>query len=284
MKKKTVFVIVMAILIVLFIGATLFSIYKFDVVNPYSACFGMVKILFTNSDYVEVQNFPKKVIFAKPNNSEQLLMEYMKNRGFYNIPDLRLGAVYTFSNGVEYEEVYFSGNKYYAEWEITKKNLNIENNTDIAIKKTIPEGSIIINKTNISLNEAIIKITDKNEIKCEEINNFELSKYIKNENYTGVGEYFGVNSENSTMGFTGTGAEYIWSNLPKLLTDSESLEIINSENETTIKVNFKNAYTKLDSGKYTLTLVNKDYTYSIDVEFEITDNEEIEIISSKVNR
>ena len=93
MKKKTVFVIVMAILIVLFIEATLFSIYKFDVVNPYSACFGMVKILFTNSDYVEVQNFPKKVIFAKPNNSEQLLMEYMKNRGFYNIPDLKLHVV-----------------------------------------------------------------------------------------------------------------------------------------------------------------------------------------------
>lgn len=284
MKKKTIFVIVMAILIVLFIGATLFSIYKFDVVNPYSACFGMVKILFTNSDYVEVQNFPKKVIFAKPNNSEQLLMEYMKNRGFYNIPDLRLGAVYTFFNGVQYEEVYFSENKYYAEWEIIKKQVNIKTNTDLAIKKTIPEGSIIINETNISLDEAIIKITDKNEIKCEEINNFELSKYIKNENYTGVGEYFGVNSENSTMGFTGTGTEYIWSNLPKLLNNSESLEIINSENETAIKVNFKNTYTKLDSGKYTLTLVNKDYTYSIDVEFEITDNEEIEIISSKVNR
>ena len=276
MKKKTVFFIVMAILIVLFIGATLFSIYKFDVVNPYSACFGMAKVLWTNSDYVEVQNFPKKVVFAKSNNSEQLLMEYMKNRGFYNIPDLRLGAVYTFSNGVDYEEVYFSGNKYYAEWEIIKKQVNIKTNTDLAIKKTIPEGSIIINETNISL--------DENEIKCEEINNFELSKYIKNENYTGVGEYFGVNSENSTMGFTGTGTEYIWSNLPKLLTDSESLEIINSESEKTIKVNFKNAYTKLDSGKYILTISNKDYTYSIDVEFEIKDNGEIEIISSKVNR
>lgn len=67
--------------------ATIFSIFKFQVINPFASCFSMLRILFTDTEYVEVQNYPKKVVFSKGNNGIKLLDEYTNTNGFYEIPE-----------------------------------------------------------------------------------------------------------------------------------------------------------------------------------------------------
>ena len=62
------------------------------------------------------------------------------------------------------------------------------------------------------------------------------TKKVKNENYTGVGEQIGENTNNSTAGYTGTGTEYIWKELDKISDiSSESTEETLTYNLPSIK-------------------------------------------------
>ena len=54
---------------IILLSATTFSIIKFDVWNPFSSCFGMLKILFTNKEYIIVQNSPNRVAFSKTSDT-----------------------------------------------------------------------------------------------------------------------------------------------------------------------------------------------------------------------
>lgn len=94
-------------IIIIFVGATIFSIYKFKVINPIASCIGMLQILFTNKEYVIVQNFPQKVMFAKPTSS---LFEYMEKQGFEVIPEESMGVYVIFSDGTESKKAYTSTN------------------------------------------------------------------------------------------------------------------------------------------------------------------------------
>lgn len=109
MKKK---IIIISILIIFFI-LIIFSIIKFSVINPISSCFGMVQILFTDKEYVVVQNFPKKVIFANPNYS---INTYMESRGFKFVPEDQMGSTLVFNDGTQGESMYTSTNAYYSKW------------------------------------------------------------------------------------------------------------------------------------------------------------------------
>ncbi len=64
MKRKGIIIIVV-IGVVILLSATIFSIAKFNVWNPFSSCFGMLEILFTDKEYTVVQNIPNRVIFSK---------------------------------------------------------------------------------------------------------------------------------------------------------------------------------------------------------------------------
>lgn len=65
MKRKEIIITIVICCAILLI-ATIFSIVKFSVLNPFSSCFGMLEILFTDKEYTIVQNYPHKVIFSKP--------------------------------------------------------------------------------------------------------------------------------------------------------------------------------------------------------------------------
>ena len=65
-------------------------------------------------------------------------------------------------------------------------------------------------KSSISFN-----IEDTNELSYTYTNNYKIYKKVKNENYTGIGDKIGEDTENSTAGFTGTGTEYIWEEVEK---------------------------------------------------------------------
>ena len=113
MKKillSTFIIIFIIIFIILFAGATVFSIYKFDVFNPISSCCGMLQILFTNKEYTVVQKIPHKVVLAKPG----MLDKYMDKQGFYEIKKEQMGAEHIYSNGKKKERVYIRINGYYS--------------------------------------------------------------------------------------------------------------------------------------------------------------------------
>lgn len=121
MKRKKI-IIIIAIGGVILLSATIFSIAKFSVWNPFSSCFGMLEILFTDKEYTVVQNIPNRVVFSKTSDASnksagQYLDEYMGSRGFHFVPEEQMGAMLVYSNGNEKEFLIFSTNKYYSKWE-----------------------------------------------------------------------------------------------------------------------------------------------------------------------
>lgn len=124
MKRKRIIIMIIMCFVIL-LGATIFSIVKFEVWNPFSSCLGMLEILFTDKSYTIVQNIPNKVGFSKTldtssKSSRQYLDEYMENRGFYLEPEKGLGGLQVYSNGSEEECIVVSGNKYYSKWQWSK--------------------------------------------------------------------------------------------------------------------------------------------------------------------
>lgn len=120
MKRKGI-IITIVICCAILLSATIFSIVKFSVWNPFSSCFGMLEILFTNKEYTIVQNNPNRVAFSKTADTSnksggQFLDEYMGNRGFYFVPEEQMGGMLVYSNGSEKEYISFSTNKYYSKW------------------------------------------------------------------------------------------------------------------------------------------------------------------------
>lgn len=120
MKRKGI--IAIAICGVILLSSTIFSIVKFSVWNPFSSCFGMLEILFTDREYTIVQNTPNRVVFSKTadtsnKSSGKFLDEYMESRGFYFVPEEQMGGILVYSNGGEKEYISFSTNKYYSKWE-----------------------------------------------------------------------------------------------------------------------------------------------------------------------
>lgn len=121
MKRKGI-IITIAICGAILLSSTIFSIVKFSVWNPFSSCFGMLEILFTDKEYTIVQNTPNRVVFSKTadtsnKSSGKFLDEYMESRGFYFVPEEQMGGILVYSNGSEKEYISFSINKYYSKWE-----------------------------------------------------------------------------------------------------------------------------------------------------------------------
>ena len=68
-KIKIVLIIIISLLIVL--GSIIYSFNKFSTFNSFSSFIGIIKILFTNTEYDVIQNNPYKVIIAKPNTERK---------------------------------------------------------------------------------------------------------------------------------------------------------------------------------------------------------------------
>lgn len=77
--KKSIIKIIISICMIGLIFATIFSLVKFEVWNPFSSCLGMLKVIGKDSQYTIVQNFPYTVILSGPTFN---LDEYMKKQGY----------------------------------------------------------------------------------------------------------------------------------------------------------------------------------------------------------
>lgn len=119
MKNKIKVVISIFAVLLAILASIIFSFNKFSTFNLISSFTGVMKILFTNTEYDVIQSNPYKVIIAKPNTERKLandlLDEYMKERGFEQTD--RHGSLIIYSNGTDYEKIHFSINAYYSVWE-----------------------------------------------------------------------------------------------------------------------------------------------------------------------
>ena len=116
MKKGKVLKIVIVICILIFIITMAFSIYKFGVINPISSGIGMLRVLIADTDYVVVQRFPYRVVFANPEGGQDTLDSYMQERGFEKVEDMRMGSILVYRKGDMIEKLNYKVNGYYAMW------------------------------------------------------------------------------------------------------------------------------------------------------------------------
>jgi len=116
-KKKSrnilITIIVVAGLIIALLGSSLLSYVTFNVGNPFSASIGYFQVTVLDKDYVEISEEPK-VMLAQPNMN--ILINYMKSRGFTEVKDEQMGAILVFTNGEQKEWVHYSVNKYCSKW------------------------------------------------------------------------------------------------------------------------------------------------------------------------
>ena len=116
-KKKSrnilITIIVVAGLIIALLGSSLLSYVTFNVGNPFSASIGYFQVTVLDKDYVEISEEPK-VMLAQPNMN--ILINYMKARGFTEVEDEQMGAILVFTNGEQKEWVHYSVNKYCSKW------------------------------------------------------------------------------------------------------------------------------------------------------------------------
>ena len=114
--KKIVIKIVICICIIGFICATIFSLVKFDVWNPFSACFRMLKVIGRDNQYTIVQNFPYKVILSGPTFH---IDEYMKEKGYEKSQkEAEEPGEVIYTNGDKDLLIEYSMNGYYGRYKI----------------------------------------------------------------------------------------------------------------------------------------------------------------------
>lgn len=123
------------------------------------------------------------------------------------------------------------------------------------------------NNVKVTINEFTnelleLAIVDTNELPYNYTTDYTIYKEVKNKDYTGVGQKIGEDTENSIAGWTGTGSEYIWEEMPKISNipckDTAEDKVYNlpsikeGEHYTVQgwKLNYSKIYGKLDEGKY----------------------------------
>ena len=116
--KNKVLIIVLSIIAIIILCASGFSIYKIQVINPISSCFGMLEILNTDKEYNVVQNLPYKVMLINSRIENKtpydILEEYMNVRGFTQLKDEQMGTTLVFKKDNTIEKVDYTVNGYYA--------------------------------------------------------------------------------------------------------------------------------------------------------------------------
>ena len=103
LKKKAVIIasIALIILIILIALSCVLSYSVLKVRNPFAAGIGIVKVMYTDTEYVVVQKNPK-IVFAK--GGEYSLETHMESEGYTKTH--QDGALYTFEKDGEETRIY----------------------------------------------------------------------------------------------------------------------------------------------------------------------------------
>lgn len=111
-RNSKKFLVICLTLIIILVLSSFISYSKFNLLNPFSTANGLIQVIFTDKEYIEIQKSPK-VIIAKPNAS---LQDYMNRLGFQEDTENQMGALHRFYNNDSVEYVIYSKNKYFSKW------------------------------------------------------------------------------------------------------------------------------------------------------------------------
>lgn len=110
-KIKSLIIFILFVFITFSCGC---SYIKFNCINFVVAGIGLWKIIFLNTEYVEIQEYPQ-VVIAKPDGAKDNLIKYMDNEDF--MFKEQMGSMMIFENNLNIEQfVSFELNKYYSKW------------------------------------------------------------------------------------------------------------------------------------------------------------------------
>ena len=115
MKKNLRIILCIILAAMLLLGTASFLCRRsFKVANPFAVFAGLCRILFTDTDYAILQDYPQ-VVLAKP---DYPLTDYMAGRQMFEKPDEQMGALRVFANESDdmKEYVLHSVNRYYQRW------------------------------------------------------------------------------------------------------------------------------------------------------------------------
>lgn len=189
MKRKSLMTLIIVVLLVLFI---LLGYY-----------------IFISLNYVPRAEATIKAIVVKVNENNLLAMGIENGNELYSI-GLENAKDIQFKKEQEII-VYFNGEimtSYPAQLGGISKIEVIKEKSDV----NIPDNIIRFcynskDKVNVIINEftnsgITLTITDTNELPYNYAHSYTINKKVKNENYTGIGQKIGEDTENSTSGFT----------------------------------------------------------------------------------
>lgn len=176
--------------------------------------------------------------------------------------------------------------------EIVSEQSEVEIPDDVTRYYNNTQDKVDVNVTDLTTEGVTITITDTNELPYEYTNDYKLEKEVKNEEYTGQGQYIGEATDNSLPAYTGSGLEYIWEEMEKNpdvnIEDTIEDLVFNLPNMTEyeyytvlgMKIDWTNLYGELTDGKYRLTFSSKG-SFPILIEFSVNDGE-TELISNEL--
>lgn len=136
-KRIRLFISIALIIMILIISSAFVSAVKFEVINPFSSSIGLMRILFTDVDYVVIQNSPK-VILSKPGWSVSSYFELQGYSYFY-----QLGSDYIFKKENSLMHVQVSSNSsYYSRFTCFKdiQSKTAESNMQVNLKTAASEN------------------------------------------------------------------------------------------------------------------------------------------------
>ena len=170
--------------------------------------------------------------------------------------------------------------------EIVQEKSNIEIPDYILWYCYSSKENVVVSINDFTKSSISFNIEDKNELPYTYSNDYKIYKKVKNKDYTVIGHKIGEDTENSTVGFTGTGSKYIWEEVEKI-SDMESKNTIEdlaydlqnkTENEhynvIGKKCNWTKLYGELEEGEYELIFPTEGSFYII-IKFEINKNGEL---------
>lgn len=114
----------------------------------------------------------------------------------------------------------------------------VKEQSDVVIPDSIlrfcysTKENVEVQVTELTNHGITLTVIDTNEIPYNYGRQYTIAKEVKNEAYTGVGEWIGENTDNSIAGYTGTGLEYIWEEVDKVSNLSwEETQVETSQND-----------------------------------------------------
>ncbi|MEG0570586.1 MAG: hypothetical protein RR497_02965 [Oscillospiraceae bacterium] len=114
-KKVRIAIISVVLIAILTITASLFSMAKFKTANFVASGLGVIRVMASDTKYVQIQSNPR-IIIAKPDNAMKLFLETIESEGYTLLEDEQMGSMYTIEKDGIKESVSFSVNSYFSKW------------------------------------------------------------------------------------------------------------------------------------------------------------------------